>query len=101
VKLAALIALSLAGALTAPAVWAQDVAVTVSGKSAHLTFKEFSGLPVDLKPFSGAATITSAEILFATTQNEISYVVLRLSGQPTSGAAAVIAAPEMKATSYG
>jgi hypothetical protein len=59
---------------------AKDVNLTVSGKSAYLTFKDFEGLKVDLKAFAGAAVITDAEILFSTRSGDISYVVLTLSG---------------------
>jgi hypothetical protein len=81
--LAAVIGLSIADAVAAQSVLSKDVSVTVSGKSAHLTFREFSGLPVDLKPFSGAAIIMTADLLFATKKGEISYVVLKLGG-PTN-----------------
>lgn len=78
VMLAIVMGLVAAGTLPAQSVSSPDVMVTLSGKSALLTFREFSGLPVDLKPFSGAATITTARILFSTTKDQISYVVLRL-----------------------
>jgi hypothetical protein len=59
------------------------VVVSVANGTARLTFAEFSGLPIDLKPLSVAAVIDSAEILSVQNDNdnEISYIVLRVSGR--------------------
>ena len=57
-----------------------DFSTTVSNGSAFLTLPEYSGIKLDLKPFSAASLITKADILFASQKDRVSYVVIFLSG---------------------
>jgi hypothetical protein len=71
------------GMPAATPVAAKDVRIETSHGTARLIFGDFSGIPLDLKPLSGADGIDKAEILFANTKNEIWYVVIRLAGPTT------------------
>ena len=53
--------------------------------TAQLIFETYSGTPFDLKPLSGANSIDQAEILFAHTETELSYFVIRLAGPTRKG----------------
>ncbi len=83
--LTAVMWLAMAGVLAAQSPASTDVRVILSEPSANIVFAEFQGLPISLRPFSGAAIITAAEILFATKKDEISYLVLRLEGPTNEG----------------
>jgi hypothetical protein len=73
-----LLALATAACLTASA--APAINVVVSNETALLTFAEYQGLPLDLKPFSAAAVINNAEILSARMDGRIWYVVVSVTG---------------------
>jgi hypothetical protein len=59
---------------------APAIDVVVSKETAFLTFAEYQGLPLDLKPFSAAALINRAEILSARMHEGIWYVVVSVTG---------------------
>lgn len=58
----------------------RDIDIALSNGAAHLTFAGYGELKLDLQPFSGAAAIEKARILFVNTKDRISYVVIRLTG---------------------
>jgi hypothetical protein len=59
---------------------ASTINVVVSKGKAYLTFDGYSGITLNLKPFSSAAVIENAKILFENTKDNISYVAIELSG---------------------
>ncbi len=85
IKKAALV-LALCGAPLAASAAPRSVDVVVSSGEAHLTFADYSsGIRLDLKPFTSADAVDKAEILFESTENRLSYVVLRITGPSVLG----------------
>jgi hypothetical protein len=58
----------------------RDIDIALSKGAAHLTFAGYGELKLDLRPFSGAAAIEKAKILFVNTKDRLSYVVIQLTG---------------------
>lgn len=67
-------------ALSQAAPPAPAISVVVSKGTALLTFSEYQGLSLDLKRFSGAALITTGNLLSVKVQGQITYVVVEVSG---------------------
>lgn len=59
---------------------AAGLSIAVAGDTARLSFSEYQGLTIDLKPYAGAAVITRASILSAQDRGSLVYVLLSVSG---------------------
>ena len=74
--------------LSAYAADASAIAVQITKSNAVLTFPDFEGTKLSLKPYSGATSIQNAKIIssvVAPSDARMHYVVVQLSGPTTSG----------------
>lgn len=63
----------------------KDPRVAIVGDTAHVIFTDFSGVPLDLDPFSHAGAITDATILFAKRDGNIFHLLVTAEGPTFKG----------------
>jgi hypothetical protein len=58
----------------------KSVDLIVTNGAAKLVFKDYGSARLDMKPFSGAAEISKADIIFSAKSNDLLYLVIHMIG---------------------